>query len=269
MTQNPSIIGSAITAWRDAFDALGRMGTMTVTAFLLMLVVTAVNLPFLPPADGSDPGLGSQVISLILTLAQSFLMTPLAIAVHRYVLLGEVTPGYALNPSDPRFMRFFGFAVALNLLTAFPAWVVTPLLRVEGYGLFGGFLVAAVTIAVFIFVTVVAIRSIILFPAVAVDALGVTWGNALRDSKGHSWRIFFIMLLTVLPMMIVITPIYLVLLRSSNWLVLAVGVVIAAAVTTVTVTVAALAAMASRLYLAFGNRLGPPPTVRITGPAPA
>src|SRR5687767_7221517 len=96
----PSIMGSAIRAWRDAFTALGRMGTVTVTAFLLMLVVAAVNVPFLPPADGSDPGFGFQVISLVLTLVQSFLMTPLAIAVHRYVVLGEVTPGYSLNPSD-------------------------------------------------------------------------------------------------------------------------------------------------------------------------
>ena len=42
------------------------------------------------------------------------MLTPLAIAVYRYVLLDEVTQHYALNLADQRFQRVFGVAVAFR-----------------------------------------------------------------------------------------------------------------------------------------------------------
>src|ERR1700730_3337977 len=47
---------------------------------------------------------------------------------------------------------------------------------------------------------VVALRVIILLPAVAVDAPGAIWGRAMADSKGNAWRVFVIFLLAFLPL---------------------------------------------------------------------
>jgi hypothetical protein len=50
---------------------------------------------------------------------------------------------------------------------------------------------------------VLAIRAIVLFPAVAVDAPGANWLQEIADTGGHTWRIFFIILMAMLPLFIV------------------------------------------------------------------
>src|SRR4051812_3989344 len=51
---------------------------------------------------------------------------------------------------------------------------------------------------------VIAIRTILLFPAVAVDAPGANWRQAMADTAGHAWDILFIMSVAML------TPIFVV-----------------------------------------------------------
>ena len=48
-------------------------------------------------------------------MVNSLLLIPAAIAVHRYVLLGEITGRYQLSPTSPRFQHFFLFAVVFEL----------------------------------------------------------------------------------------------------------------------------------------------------------
>jgi hypothetical protein len=52
--------------------------------------------------------------------AEAFFLTPLAIAIHRFVLLGEITNAYRIDTSDPWFEKFFLFALALALLALSP-----------------------------------------------------------------------------------------------------------------------------------------------------
>jgi hypothetical protein len=51
-------------------------------------------------------------------------------------------------------------------------------------------------------VFVLAIRAIVLFPAVAVGAPGADWRRAIAYTGGHVWRIFFIILGAMLPLVI-------------------------------------------------------------------
>ncbi|MCZ7642386.1 MAG: hypothetical protein M5U33_06165 [Pseudorhodoplanes sp.] len=55
---------------------------------------------------------------------------------------------------------------------------------------------------------IVALRVLILFPAIAVDAPGARWRNAYFDTKGHTWRVFGISVLTALPALLVALPLY-------------------------------------------------------------
>ena len=57
---------------------------------------------------------------LLSNVLQSLLLAPLAIAVHRYVLLGEVNNSYQLGPSNPRYLRFVGFGILISLMVGLP-----------------------------------------------------------------------------------------------------------------------------------------------------
>jgi hypothetical protein len=103
--------------------------------------------------------------------------------VHRFVLLGEVTERYALNPSEPRYKQFFVWTVIYQLMISAPSLLLA--------GPADNVAATALSIPLFIIVIIVALRLIILFPAIAVDAPGTAWQNAVEDTKGHAWRIFW------------------------------------------------------------------------------
>ena len=49
----------------------------------------------------------------------------------------------------------------------------------------------------------VVVRRAILFPAIAVDAPSATWSKARLDTKGSSWRVAFVFVLTALPILVI------------------------------------------------------------------
>jgi hypothetical protein len=100
----PSIIQWAVTAWRDAFAAFRQMPTVLGVAFLVFLALDVVRQLVFPREPGPI-GLGLGILAFILGLVYGLLLTPPAIAVHRFVLLGERTAQYRLDLSDSRFRK--------------------------------------------------------------------------------------------------------------------------------------------------------------------
>src|SRR6266849_8096343 len=107
----PSTINIALVGWRDALRAIIQMMSVAGPAFLLTLISLAVYQLSRGHSVATDIAM-----SLVLSIAQSLVLTPLAIAVHRYVLLDEVTRHYALNLADQRFQRFSCLALAIQAL---------------------------------------------------------------------------------------------------------------------------------------------------------
>ena len=249
--EHPPIIGLAMEGWRYAFAALSRMPGLLGVATLFMFALNIVTLPLLP-APQAEPTLGMQVVSFLTSIASGFILTPVAIAMHRFVLLGEVAQRYSLNPSEPRFMRFFTFTVVYQLLVSVPGTLMS-LAGKSGTGL--GVALALVFFVLFIVAVIASLRLLILFPAIAVDARGADWRNAMTDTKGHTWRVFFIAILATLPSLIVLLPLYFTL-TWPDGPGLAGGIVLSATQAIVSVlTICALAAVASRLFAAFANKL--------------
>src|SRR5262249_32530644 len=128
-------------------------------------------------------------------LLRPFFVTPFLIAVHRFILLGEVTRRYRLAPRQPRFLRFFGWSLAVQSLVLLPYLVFFMLssLGSRSHTLDGVIAVVFVVlfITAFCLVIFVSLRLIILFPAIAIDASGAAVASAWADSKGNFWRIFF------------------------------------------------------------------------------
>lgn len=210
--EKPPVIGTAVTAWADAFNVIGAMPLVVGIALAIMIVISLVSLAFLPAAAAASPWLTAFTVGF--SIMQALLLAPLAIVVHRYVLLGELTDRYPLDPSSTRYMRFVSFAILVKILGAMPGSMesFTPdaqhdpaLAAAFGIGM----------LVLFVVVTVVVVRRAILFPAIAIDAPGASWCNARRDTKGSFWRVAFIFLFTAMPAVIISIPLWYFTLRTG------------------------------------------------------
>jgi len=262
----PSAFTIALVGWRDALRAITQMMPVAGPAFLFTLVAE-VALQLL---HSHSRAIEFAILPLY-WVAQSLVLTPLAIAVHRYVLLEEVTRHYALDPSDPRFQRYFGFAVAVQALwLSLWVWLIIghfafgwPALPGEpippeagehlGWILLVGFAGPMLTCLIIVRVT---LRAAILFPAVATDAPGAGWRNARDDSEEHIFRMFCAFALGFVPTLLfdavndfILTPEQ----AGSHPALQAASVVVRAA--KAVLIVSAFAAIASTFYVAYGRRL--------------
>ena len=188
----PSIVAVVSLAYSDARRILRAMTMLVIFAVLIGLAIKVAEDLF-PRRVWGGP-LGS-ALSLALGAVESFCLTPIMIAFHRFIILDEVAPGYVVDPGRPGFMAFFGWLVALSILRGL---VVLTQETLTAFGV--PVLIAAIpTLVVLITVFVLSVRLIILFPAVAVNARGANAPNALADSEGHVFRIFMIFVLAALP----------------------------------------------------------------------
>jgi hypothetical protein len=253
ISTNPPIFGTAIQGWRSTFEALSRMSALFITAMVLMLILNAVSIPLASPKE--EPSLAIQLLMYVLGIVQGLVLTPVAIATHRFVLLGEVTQRYLLNASDPRFVKFFLVSVAFQFLIGIPSTLVTLSLKTQG--ITSGILATAFGLLFFVAIFV-AVRILILFPAIAVDAAGAEWRNAYRDSKGNFWRTLLILTVVVLPTLLVTMPFYFMLAWPDGPGLL--GGAILSVVQSIfgVASLAACAAVASQLYAAWSERLRMP-----------
>ena len=249
--EHPPIVELTIQGWRYAFVALSRMPAVLGLAMLIMFALNVATLPLFPGPQ-AEPGFAAQAIGTLSGIVTGFLLTPVAIAMHRFVLLGEVAQRYALAPSEPRFMRFFVFTVVYQLLIGVPG----SLMSLAGKSETGlGVALALVFFALFVVAVIASVRLLILFPAIAVDARGAEWRNAMADTKGHSWRVLFVMILATIPSLIVTMPLYFTL-AWPDGPGFSGGIFLGAVQSVVSVlTLCAFAAIASRLFAAFANKL--------------
>lgn len=252
----PPVIGTAVAAWADAFNVIGAMPFVVGIAFAIMIVISLLGLAVLPATFAVAESPWMLVFTVVFSIIQALLLAPLAIVVHRYVLLGEVTDRYPLDPSSARYMRFVSFAILVKLLGAVPG-IIDALMpdRQDNPSL--AFALGIAILALFVVIIVVVVRRAILFPAIAIDAPGASWSNAARDTKGSSWRVGFIFVCTALPAVIISIPLWYLMLRAgfspgSRLMFSIVGSVVDIP------TLCAFAAAASHIYRARADSLTGP-----------
>jgi hypothetical protein len=256
----PPVFGTAVIAWGDAFRAMGAMPAVTGIAFVLVLVTSLASFAIIPNPYALVGSPWLPVVSIASSIVQAVLLAPLAIAVHRFVLLGETTNRYPLEPGSSRYLRFVGFAILVKIL-----WLIPSTIQALIPGATGNAAAAAalgiVALVLFVTVIIIVVRRAILFPAIAIDAPGATWNNAGLDTKGSSWRVAFIFVLTALPILVVAMPLYWLLLTpqaqpsTGSWLFFSViGAVIGIP------ALCAFAAAASHIYRARADVMTRPST---------
>jgi hypothetical protein len=242
VTAQHSFTAATITAHRDAWAALRAMPQLALIVVGIMMAQAALQmgLAYVIPRNslfGND----------LLSIPYYALVTPYFIAVHRFVLLGEVTRHYRLQWDDRRYQLFFGWAFTLFVLTR----LVSLEHALPQHWMFK-FIALVATVAVALVFT----RVTIMFPAIAVDAPGADPRHAFEDTRGHGWYIFFLFLVPFIPSLLVVAIIGAasLVLRSLGGLIFLVPVVGLASIVWLTMAVV----IASRLYQWLGNRLNQP-----------
>jgi len=238
------VFRTAFISWRDGLAALRDTPMMAAIIFVVMAVDTTIN-ETLRQAATPETVLPLQLLRLALSISLlSFFLTPAAIAINRYVQLGEVARRYLPDLASARFRRFFGYGLLINLV------VLTPLLLGEEST--DIYIVGALATFALIAI-VVLVATWILFPAIAVDAPGANLRNAVRDTR--FFRAFAVSFVTFFPALVaglLVEVLWEVAPGTSTlgWALYVLGV---AAVSSL--AFAAFAAMSSHLYRAWAVRL--------------
>jgi hypothetical protein len=176
-------------AWRDV---LGVVQELTVPSLVALSIATLLGVAgdLLPEAN-EELGLVQRLWEPLSWALLLYLVAPLLIAAHRFLLRGETTKGYSLAPT-PRLTRFYGWSLGLTMVLGVPYVVLFSGLD-TGERLFMTLLLLVAFIALLS-------RLLLLFPAIALDAPGANSTGAWNDSRGDWLAIFVILFEAALQM---------------------------------------------------------------------
>ena len=258
--QRLPIVVTALGAWTDGFRAIAAMPALVAIGFALYAllaigVFAVVELIVLHSGRSTLQWLASPaglLFGVVNSSLQIVLMAPLAMAVHRHVVLGEVVARYPLHPLRPSYLRYIGAALALNLAYRCADLInlLAPPVKTLPYA--ANVALALATFAVMIAVAIIAVRRIALFPAIAIRAPHASWSETAPAGAGNVVRILLALTLLSLPVAVAMLILYAAM-PVPNWpngmgqLVLSMAM---AAVQTIFVCV--LAAGMARIYMAIG-----------------
>ena len=241
----PPVTEAVAEAYRDLFHSIRSLWRLAVIGFVI-LVANSVIQHVLGFDDDSERV--RLLAGFLFGAVQQFLLMPYYLAVHRFIILGQVTHSYRIAAGELGFQRFYWLSLAFDLLFFLPT-ILTPLLSFARIRYQLAFSAIVLVVAIHLF-----LRLIIVFPAFAVDAPGASLKNAYADTKGRAWRILGILLLAHLPFMLPLLALTALFVRDEaaarSWALYSEIAVSAFGIVLVTL----LVVIASRLYLSIGDR---------------
>jgi len=195
-TERPTARRIAGHAWRSLFQAAGQLAPLFLGSLALLVLINtrSVWLPgyqaWVSQLPGGPLGLANALILTIVEFLGLILLAPLAVAIHRFVLLGEMCKNPILFNRTS--LRFAALLVLFELAKLAGALVQLRISTVVGvlYQI-GCFIVICWTLLV--------------FPSIAVEektADGL-FRTAAARARGNSWLIARSLLLTVYPLAVV------------------------------------------------------------------
>jgi hypothetical protein len=255
----PSIFSMLVWVYWDLAKAL-RMAWRPALIATVILSVGIIAALAVPHRLTYDP-IGQLSARQIVLIGLCFLLTPYLMTIHRGLLLGEWTTRYSLLQPGPRYQLYFGWLVMCVLLLGLPSYIYE-LTAPRGpvyydashpYTSYRSPIVGAVRTAAWLGFQ----YSLVLFPAVAVDARGATWQNAFGDTRRHVWFVLAVTILSFIPI-VLLSAAMAPLLRSvpRDPVGMIASLLLLGAMSLVWLTLGAV--VASRLYQVIGDRLNTP-----------
>lgn len=235
-------------AFEDSAVSARALPLVMLDTVLLATVVGVARRVFLTEAAGLSPlFIGS--IEVLLNVA---VLAPLSVALHRFVLMGEITPRMSVALSRAALLPYMRASLAVSGLT-----LIAYFGGAAFSALFAPPLGTMMMLSFFALTVLISVRLTLLFPAIASEAPGARWPRAIADTSGHGWRIFFVLALCSLPFLFVGLPLDGLLreidpLRPAGLILAVVGAILEVAWTVVLVIAAA------RMFQAVGVLLKRP-----------
>jgi hypothetical protein len=181
-------IASAWTVW-------ARMRLLVISAMVASAFV-AVGFAYLKSGLGvssEDAFPRGALLEFIQILTQSAIAAPLAVATHRLILKGESTPGI-IALRKPYHWIFFAWLCGFGFV---------PLLLMDMSDSTGSRVLGLVPAAAGI---IVWINSVLLFPAVAIEAPSASWLDRFMTSwkqmRGHYWLFVKAAIMAIFPLLV-------------------------------------------------------------------
>jgi hypothetical protein len=208
--QSVPILETILKAWTDGFRAIRDM-PVVATCALVVLALIATGVFFAAGAMLMHSGRSVQdwvaspawlVFGVFSTSVRIVLLAPLFLAVHRYVIAGDLARHYPLNPLRPSYLRYVGMALAVYVAFRLPEMISILLAPARMFLLFD-LLVALLTTASMITVAVVVLGKIALLPAIAVNALSASWRATPPADAGNLMRTIAILVGIIGPAQLV------------------------------------------------------------------
>jgi hypothetical protein len=198
-TQRPSGTEIAKRAWDSTLAGMRAMPALFLAAFFVAILL-ALALIYLRPDHLTQSGYLPSPLDLAIAvaniLAWSALTAPVAVAMHRFVLLGQTTTD-VLSFAPRHTKLFFLWAVALQLVFD----------TVQGASglLFSHYFIFLRVLAV-IAVLMASVHLAMIFPAVAIEDGDDDWQARLakswRQMEGNFWLFIRAAIVTFLPMIV-------------------------------------------------------------------
>jgi hypothetical protein len=186
----PTGAGLAEKAIASAIETWTKMKPLVISAALASGVVGAI---FSIPAYGFGSGFNPSRAWMTLLQApfQAAIGAPLAVAVHRLILKGEVTSGI-ISLHRPYQWLFFVWLLAFSLIQ----------FVIAGARLVSGLAAFIFALGWFIFF----VKSALVFPAIAIEATSGNWRERIdaswKQMNGNFWLLFRALLVSFLPLVI-------------------------------------------------------------------
>ena len=252
----PKILHTMWRAWVSTGAAMRDMPLaflMTLAAYGLVKLASSYAATLQAHAASQGGQSSAEAPSVAVTVAAVFVLclyvlrvfalAPLAIAVHRFVLLDERSPLIPLTPAG-RLLRFGGWLILLGLMNSLSS-LLFPTLGPELQP-------SLARLAIMVVTAVVGIRLVLVFPAIAVQTRATPLSLSWSATRWQFWRIVGTLFVTFLPAGIVTWLILLLVARlgltttrwDTEWRVLAAIVAV--------FEVALGAAAASWLFVGYG-----------------
>ena len=195
----PKILRTMWRAWVSTGAAMRDMPLAFLTAaaasILLTLVVVHLNGPTVVPPPGQEQpteSYGAAFVSLIgflpVSFANALILAPLAIAMHRFVVLGERRALLPLRPLS-RVVGYAAWVTLFNTCLCLPVIFLTTPTPAQ-------MLVAGLGFAV---VLVVTMRLTLLFPQIAIRKTGEPLRTLWTTTRWRFWNMATVLALAVIP----------------------------------------------------------------------
>jgi hypothetical protein len=191
-------------SWSDVWRALRAMPLLFGCAVLIVLAVH-VGEELLPGKRWNGAVFGT-LADVLENTVQYFCLTPVMMAIHRFIIRGDITRSYVIDLTEPDFLLFFAWVMAISILYSLVFGFNEALMEnaaAAGHPSFAAFIGLIVALIVSIWFSM---RIIVLLPAIAVGASGAGPANAFADTKGYDLRLLAIFSLAFMPMLALAIP---------------------------------------------------------------